>query len=311
MRGPAYTTPIALLVADLHLSHQVPAARSNEADWYAAQKRMLTQLADLAGGLQVPIFCAGDIFDRWNSPSELVNFALEWLPEMWAIPGNHDLPNHSYKDMRRSSFWTLVEARRVRLLQPSCPVTIPGRIPLTIHAFPYGFPMKRLTAPHDLGLEIAVTHQYVWQSKARYEGASHEQHFNAHRDSFIGYDVVAIGDNHQPWEYAGQGNTFVYNCGCLQRRRQDERHIKPSVGVLHADGTVTRQYLDISKDKFIDAEPVPTSSIDLSGVVEGLVSLKSGVVDFEASLRRLAEQHGLDEITKQAILQALEGGLKT
>ena len=49
----------------------------------------LGQLAGLAAGHgerttfynghPVPVICAGDIFDRWNAPAELINFALAYL----------------------------------------------------------------------------------------------------------------------------------------------------------------------------------------------------------------------------------------
>ena len=42
--------------------------------------------------------------------SALISFAIRELPSCYAIPGQHDLPNHSYTDIQRSAYWVLVEA---------------------------------------------------------------------------------------------------------------------------------------------------------------------------------------------------------
>jgi DNA repair exonuclease SbcCD nuclease subunit len=64
-------TPLAVLVADLHLSLQQPACRADE-NWLAVQKRYLKQLSVIG----LAVICAGDIFDRWNPSPELLVFAI-------------------------------------------------------------------------------------------------------------------------------------------------------------------------------------------------------------------------------------------
>ena len=111
---------IALLVGDIHLSAKAPLCRAKEPDWFEAMARPLMELVDLqkqigkeSDGIP-PILCAGDVFDRWNSPPELINFALEYLPpQMYSIPGQHDLPNHNYNEIDRSAYWTLVAANKI------------------------------------------------------------------------------------------------------------------------------------------------------------------------------------------------------
>ena len=53
-------------------------------------QRSLEQIRDLQKEFDCPVICAGDIFDKWNSPPELINFAYDNLPEIYAIPGQHD-----------------------------------------------------------------------------------------------------------------------------------------------------------------------------------------------------------------------------
>ena len=102
---------IAILCSDLHLSLTKPACRADK-DWMEVQAHYLKQLEDTAGNL--PIFCAGDIFDRWNAPPELINFALRNLPDdMLCVPGQHDLPNHRLDEKHRSGYGVLSNAGKI------------------------------------------------------------------------------------------------------------------------------------------------------------------------------------------------------
>ena len=97
--------PVALVCSDIHLCHTRPTSRSAEPDWYEAMARRLHQVDEIASYQQVPVLCAGDVFDRWNSPPELINFAIKNMPPMWAVPGQHDLPHHRLDEVHRSGLW--------------------------------------------------------------------------------------------------------------------------------------------------------------------------------------------------------------
>ena len=102
---------IAIVCSDIHLSHKPPLARSGEPDWYVAMARPLNELRGLHSDYGVPVVIAGDIFDRWNSPPELIRFALDNLPKgAWVIPGQHDLPYHDYGALNRSALGVLIKA---------------------------------------------------------------------------------------------------------------------------------------------------------------------------------------------------------
>jgi hypothetical protein len=105
---------------------KAPVWRSAEEDWLEAQRRPLKEVRELQNEHQCVVICAGDIFDRnrkisdgWDAPAELINFALEELPDgMYAIPGQHDLPNHQYIDIGRSAYWTLVKIGKIKNIAP-------------------------------------------------------------------------------------------------------------------------------------------------------------------------------------------------
>src|SRR5690242_10190233 len=102
-------TLVAVAIADIHLSVDPPRFRSVEENWLEVQKKYLEQVFSITwnNGVPVPLLIAGDIFDRAAPTPEIINFALDVFGKsrasyIYAIPGNHDLPNHRYEEMDRS-----------------------------------------------------------------------------------------------------------------------------------------------------------------------------------------------------------------
>jgi len=299
---------IALCVADLHLSHRVPVARSSESSWYSAQARSLKQLSDLQKQYNCPILQSGDVFDKWNVPAETINFAIKHLPEMYGIYGQHDMPFHSYSEMYKSAFWTLVEFGKIKLIHP-LPVELPG---LCVHGFPWNESPVQLKLNPDRNksiLEVALVHKYIWMGKSGYPGAAKENHVDNLVDSLRGFDVVISGDNHIPFETTTKHGTLVYNAGGFQRRKSDEYDHRPSVGLLRSDGSIKRHYLDCSEDKFLDkVKLMEASSIcpDLEGFLEELSTLNDSVINFTDAVNAAMEKAKSSDFVRKLILQAMD-----
>lgn len=308
---------IAVLCGDIHLSSKPPLYRSTEKDWYETQKGYLEQLQQLSyqsvkenylgtvwdSSRKVPIFCAGDVFDRWNSSAELINFALKYLPHMYAVPGQHDLPHHSYADIRKSAYWTLVEAKKITNVEG-----VHDLLGIKIHGFPWG---KKVSTPKEycaLQLDIALIHRYVWIPNHGYPGAEFTGRIDSMnwQEDLIGYDVAVFGDNHIPFD-AKAKKCVVYNCGGFMIRKSDDKH-KPSVGLLYSDGTVKRHYLDISKDSYLQKEKAKeiAGSIGLESFLEELTSLGDSALNFAESINRILERKKVSEEVKKLILSAME-----
>lgn len=308
---------VAILCSDLHLSHKPPVARSAEKSWHQAMLRQLGELTRLSeqgvsygtthSGL--PIICSGDVFDRWNPPVELVNFALMVLPHLYAVPGQHDLPMHNFEERNRSAFWSLVLAGRITPIHPGEPLQVTGSsVALNLHGFPWGFPCQPLTSAHDLVLEVAVVHAYTWLPGKGYPGAPQESRLHNCGKQFRGYDVVVIGDNHKPW-LAKMGKTTIINVGGFYRRHTDEIDHHPSVGLLHSDGSVSRHYLDVSQDQFLPEEDLnhkTVMGVDIRPFVDAVDNLQRSVVDFEQEVRRYVEKDEIRPLVKKIILSTLE-----
>jgi len=310
-----FRSVVAISVADIHLSHQPPLARADEPSWYDAMARPLNELKDLAQrcraanpSYEIPILCAGDLFHSWRSPPELINFALQNLPPMYAVPGQHDLPHHNYEDLHKSPFWTLVQAGRITLLEPRQTQGI-GAVSAT--GFPWGFAPKPCLKPHDLALNIAVIHSYVWTKATGYANAPEKQRLRAYAPKLTGYDVAIFGDNHQGFLVPGKnGSPTIHNCGGFMRRRTDEKDYRPSVGLIHQDGTITRHYLDTKKEKFLTPEKIIAATKMVGTIVadfvEDLLQSAGTPLDFKQAVREYTDKNNTPEDIKTRIFEILD-----
>jgi len=318
---------IAIACADIHLSAKAPIWRSAEPDWYTAMKRPLKELNNLQEKYDSPILCAGDIFDQWygasrKEASELINFALKYLPDnMYCIPGQHDLPDHNYEDIGRSAYYTLVQANKIRNLG-NCRECYPNTpnlanatyIDLRTFSFPYGSSIA--TCPYkkeDEKFCIAIIHEYCWIKGHSYPGAPEENKFGKRKagidknNKWLGYDIVIYGDNHKGF-YTQIGETEIFNCGTLMRRKSDEINYKPQVGLIYSDGSVEPYYLDTSLDKYLDVSETKDTNteLDISSFIEELSKLGEAAFDFSAAIKQYFAKHKTNKNIKNIILKAME-----
>lgn len=293
MRAKA-PTPLALLIADLHISPRPPASRGEtREEWFAAQRDYFREVKDLQHdtGAEVVII-AGDVCE-WDSSPELINFLLREMPHAHAVPGNHDLPNHNYDQIHRSAYWTLCQSGVINNLSPyEGAVDAHPRGGLWLTGFPPGFPARGVKEDEERGdgLHVAVVHDYCWKVGHSFPGAPPEKHASAHAKAFRGFDVVVFGDNHRGFVDRGG----VYNCGTFLRRTSDEKEYRPRVGVLYDDGSVAHQYLDTSRDKFVeveDAAGLREFGLDPEELLNELRALGDVPLNFEERVRAYLARH--------------------
>lgn len=290
---------IAVCCADLHLSHAAPVARSAEPDWYEAMGRPLRQLRELQRKYEVPVLCAGDVFDRWSACPELVNWVMENLPDQFcSVAGQHDLPYHGIEDVRRSAYDTLVRSGRIHPVGTW--TAVGGTDAIGVH---WGCSVPLLSGD---GLNLIVLHRYVWAGKAKHPEAPREQHLSQYEKLLKGYDVAVFGDNHQAF-IGKAGGCVVLNCGCLIPRRSTERG-KSSVGLVYEDGSAKLVWLDTSEDKWVDVseETEAEGPSDLAGFLDELRGLQNDPLDFASALRRYADSVEDAEVGR-LLIQSLEG----
>jgi DNA repair exonuclease SbcCD nuclease subunit len=298
---------IGVVSSDWHITTEPPLFRGKEPDWYAAMQRPIDRIKELMAQYNCPLFFAGDLFDKWNSSAELINWALKHLPVMYGVPGQHDLPYHDYAAIHKSAYWTMVEANRVINIAPGhCHPVADG---LMVYGFPWGsevVPVK----PNDWGHNLALVHAYCWTKKASYPGAPPDKKASEWLRKTNGFRWACFGDNHKPFTLVGE-NTSLINCGSLMRRKSDERAHAPAVYLLWSDGEFTIKKLDTSKDVLLDedaaVEEVGAGVQGLVDLAEVLGKLKASKIDFVAVIKESMDKLGLTKGVREKVLQACEG----
>lgn len=300
---PATGREVAVLVGDWHFTLTAPPARA-EKDWLKVQEGYAGQLLAVKNHFaevnsNFRIVSTGDLFDSWNPPPELINFALKVLPyQMFSVAGNHDLPNNDYGQIQRSAYYTLCLNDAIHNLDP-------GRIHYLnkdwdVVGFPWGCYDEK---PKCRGKKtLAVIHDYCWSEGNEHPGAPPEKHVHEFQRRFHQYTTLAIGDQHEGhYEDAAQPNVFLN--GAFLRRRSDERDYQPRVGVLMDDGSVRTIYLDTSKDEFQEVDPkVEAVGIDADELLKSVRSLADVGLDFkEAVAAWLRRDKPLEKVEKFAL----------
>lgn len=292
---------VAIAIADLHLSLQAPACRAEE-DWLGVQANYLKRVRDMADEHEVPVLCAGDIFDRCNTTPELVNFALDHLPKsMICVAGNHDLPNHRFADLYRSGYGVLENAGHI--------IDVSG----SSHAFGNGWVVsgaawgQNMPVPIDRLHNIALVHAYIWRKGCSHGGAPEGGHFKEWGKRLRGFDVAVFGDNHQRFR-ANAGGCRVLNCGTFLRRRLDEVEQRPAIGVIYSDGFTEQLPMDITTDCFVDqvADAMLETEVDMSAFLHQLDGLSGDTeLDFQAHVRRYLRENETEHRVERVLLNAI------
>lgn len=301
--------PIAVTMSDLHWSLKPPLLRSQEISWLDTQKDYMQQVAAFRSGLLAPIIAAGDITHRFDEGPEFINWLLDYHPEIYAIPGQHDLPYHNYGNIHKSVYWTLVKTGRIHNLEPgvATPVAAMGEFgKLVLYGFPYGFPITQCPK-HKLGtLHVAVIHKYCYIKDHHYQDAPEKFRLKNLIQKLKGYDACVFGDNHKNWLYKDR----IINNGTLMRRRADEVDFKPRVGILHESGKFTRKRLDISGDRLIQSNKLKDMAesldMDLDAFVSEVEELQEkGNLDLEETVKQFCEEQEVSNLVRAFLIDAL------
>lgn len=269
-----------------------------------------------------PLLIAGDIFDKsgappkWLNSSELINFAMEELPDNCiAIPGQHDLPMHRLDAIKQSSYWTLVASGKISNLEHGRPrivaVLDDGKGSVTAHGFPWGCeikpPERGVTPEHHI--DIAICHRYVWYGDAKYQQADEKSHIGRIADQLLGYKYAFFGDNHKLFLFKNPRYPTIVNCGTFYRRKSDEKDYKTYLYVILKDGRLARIPLDNSEDRFLDdetAQKLEAKEVRTDGFLTELAKLGDSALNYAETVRHMINAEGIPEPIRRIMILALE-----
>lgn len=294
--------PIAILTGDWHVWGRAPSYRSLEQDWLGVYARAFDKMKAIQRRFgNIPVLLAGDVFDYYNPPPEIINWLISNMPKnVCAVPGQHDLQNHSLELIRKTGYWTLVEAGAIWHVGNVNTVysIVSGKMVLegagwNAIAEPPQFPRVEGEA------RIFMAHRYVYSSSANsYQGVDESRNIS-HLEGFLKTcDVAVFGDNHVPFT-ARAGDCLVVNCGTLLCRKADENIRDAGFYVLMDDFSVKRVWTGDDKDVFSSREgSVLSPKIDM-GFMEELQNGNALDMDFEAEVgKELDRLHASPEAIK-------------
>jgi len=275
--------PLAVLCSDLHLRETAPSARA-EKDWYEVMENHLNALYRAANNSErsIPIICAGDVFDRWNPSSELVRFAIQKLPKMLAIPGQHDLRYHDYESRLRGAYGCLVAAEILWDLPAG--QWFDFNEGLQVWAMPWGR-WEPPTSPYSdpSFIRLGVLHKYAWSNQFNCHAKAEES--SRFERLYPNLDAMIIGDNHIPWMLPN-----VMNHGGFIPQNADQKSLVPHYGLLMSDGTIERHPYDVPEPVWLESwQPQVEDAKVASEVIQELQDLQLSGDSFLENLERAVD----------------------
>jgi hypothetical protein len=294
-----------------------PIARGEE-DWWKPQQNILGQVRALAEEHHCPIIYPGDIFHHWRASPELINFAIKHLPPGYSIPGQHDLPYHDYKQIKKSAYWTLVQAGVLTHIRTNVPELLKynnrlkRHVPsVYAHGFAWGKKIASVEEQNLYTIRVAVIHKYTWTGGHSHPGALPEDHVEALDKKLHGFTCAVVGDNHSGFLY-GNSKTGrqILNCGTVMRRRSDEQTYRPHVGLIHENGRIGLHYLDVESEKWQDTagevKKLQEMGVDIEGFVETLSLIEDTAVDFAAAVAEYVQRAKVHPYVMKIVTAAME-----
>lgn len=304
---------IGIALADIHLCLKPPIWRSTEPIWFAAMLEPLLQVMELQIKLKCPAIIAGDIFDHWNTPAEVINAFLKFIPEGYAIPGQHDLPLHSYDDIGKSAYYNLCLHDRIQNMLPGARIVLDDMV---LYGFPFGYEIESCERykgnKHKLHIAIAHEYKFILNHSYKTVTVGHmlgRGKFRIIDNKWNGYDIVIYGDNHHGWSgKIPKCKTTFFNCGSLMRRRSDQKDYKPQIGLIYKDGSVKPWKLDISKDKYLKTLDTKGKKelLDMEDFLDELSKLGDSALDFTEAMKRFNRENKTGLKIRNIITKAME-----
>jgi hypothetical protein len=229
------------------------------------------------------------------------------------VPGQHDLPNHRYDDMKRSSYYTLVLSQAIDTIRPGERAHIKGN--WYAYGYPWGYDNIEELDLEEGEKALAVIHSYIWKGDNKYTDAPNSKHVCRWQKKLSneGFNAAVFGDNHKGFfcmtDSTDQEGPWIINCGTFIRRTIDEINYRPRVGILHDKGYIEEHYLDCEKDKFIDVSEALEAidkALEATDFIRELSGLGKTVVDFCDAVERFCSKNGIDKRIVELINRSME-----
>jgi DNA repair exonuclease SbcCD nuclease subunit len=195
-----------ILTADLHLRMSVPRCRKEtEEEWLRVQEDTLKFIASFKDDIVI----AGDIFHKPISNTQLSTiFLSSFLNRKYGafiMPGNHDVVEGSFEDIKKSSYGTIQSA-----------IQLEGCLQ-EIEDSSRSYVLPGTEVIHGKDTDILFMHQLVYRSEGDIPpGATGITARNLLK-KYPEYRIICVGDNHQHFMYE-KGDRVVLSPGCVTKQ---------------------------------------------------------------------------------------------
>lgn len=199
----------AVFCSDIHFrDNPPPCYRSmSKQGWLDYQMTVFNEVLGVAMDNDVPLFIAGDVFDKPEVSLRLIETVSEAISHsdvtVYPCYGQHDVFNHNTPDSFGTALSMLFTIGTAQWPEGLADV------------YSWGDEIQKSLS------EICIAHKFVWLKKP-FPNADEEG--NVKDYGKYGYDILVFGDNHQPFISLSHGKTQILNCGSLIRQSQSEDH---------------------------------------------------------------------------------------
>jgi len=231
-----------LITSDLHLRDKAPLCRTDKDEkWMFTQHTMLKEIVEIANTEHVEgILIAGDIFHKPKVSPRLEHMFIHEMSlsecNIYIMPGQHDLPGHSFERMDQSSYGVVHYHAELNALHNN-----KGILPMESYCAWEEFQSRKIHKG-NITNDILCVHRLVTPIHSELpakDAITTGELF----DLLSGPKIIIAGDYHHGHEHTPnrsdhKGRSVIVP-GCTNRQAVDFINYKPSV-VLLDDGFISR-----------------------------------------------------------------------
>lgn len=222
-----------LLTADWHIRGDTPICRV-EKNWLEVQQNDIRAVHHVYEEEHCDeMWILGDLFHRAICSTETVNMLLAGLSlwkteEVKILPGNHDLPYHSYENIECSSLGVVL--KKYQQLNTgnygNC----------RLYARPFGLddPIQDANTIEQLGINAWATHRLTFPTPESRPIEDCGYLAQELLDIAPKIQLILTGDYHHGYIYR-EGDRKVVTPGCLNIQAADMKEYSPRVYILETD----------------------------------------------------------------------------
>lgn len=298
-----------ILTADWHLREDQPTCRTD--DFQAAQWEKVRFVLGEAKKNKAKVIVAGDLFHKARPGYSVICRLIKELQEadvvLNCIPGNHDLPSHSLQQIESSGYGIMAASGWVNDLRS---VNLFGK-KTVVYAWPWTAEIADPQADDKNKVNIAVLHALVFDSKEMPQGWTSQETMwtpDLLRERIPGAALIVTGHHHKT--LLDMGKQIVLNPGSLMRQTADQKDHEPVIFLFDPNKRSIKEIEIPIKAGVVSSahiEAISKRDERVDKFVDSLSSVYESGLDFRANVERALEVNPLDNLTKQIVLQSMEG----